>query len=103
MSSESPTTPSQRKSVLVTGATGYIGSRLIPRLLPHHDVRCLVRNPDRLDPTVRDQVETITGDVLNEECLGETLQGIDVAYYLIHGMGRGSDFQETDRTAAERF
>ncbi|PQO46237.1 NAD(P)H-binding protein [Blastopirellula marina] len=103
MSSESPTSSSHRKSVLVTGATGYIGSRLIPRLLPQHDVRCLVRDADRLDPAVRDHVRTVTGDVLHTASLRESLEGIDVAYYLIHGLGQGSDFEKIDRKAAEGF
>ncbi|UBM34437.1 NAD(P)H-binding protein [Bremerella sp. TYQ1] len=93
----------RRKKVLVTGATGYVGSRLIPRILPHHDVRCLVRNPDKLDPAVRDRVEITQGDVQHSHSLRQCLEGVDVAYYLIHGMGYGDDFQKKDRLAAEGF
>ena len=94
----------KRRTVLVTGATGYVGSHLLPRLVPHHNVRCLVRNPDKLDPAIRTQVEVTTGNVLHTPSLRQALQGVDVAYYLIHGMGgEGKDFQKTDRLAAEGF
>ncbi len=92
-----------KKSILITGATGYIGSRLIPRLLPFHNVRCFVRNPDRLDASYRAEVEIATGDVLQPATIQRSLEGIDVAYYLIHGMGKAKDFQRNDRLAAEAF
>jgi len=91
------------KKVLVTGATGYVGSRLVPRLLSHYDVRCLVRNPERLDDSIRDQVEVCQGDVMHSPSLRGCMQGVDVAIYLIHGLGYGPDFQKTDRLAAEGF
>ncbi len=93
----------RRKKVLVTGATGYVGSRLVPRILPHYDVRCLVRDPARLDDSIRDQVDVAQGDVMHSHSLEKCLQGVDVAFYLIHGMGYGADFQKKDRLAAENF
>ncbi|WDI44461.1 NAD(P)H-binding protein [Bremerella sp. P1] len=93
----------RQKTVLVTGATGYVGSRLVPRILPHYKVRCLVRDPSRLDKAIRDQVEVAQGDVMHSHSLQECLQGVDVAFYLIHGMGYGDDFQKKDRIAAENF
>ncbi|RCS52721.1 NAD-dependent epimerase/dehydratase family protein [Bremerella cremea] len=92
-----------RKSILVAGASGYIGSRLVPKLLPFHNVRCFVRNPDRLDPSYRDQVEISIGDVLHSDTIRKSLEGIDVAYYLIHGMGNAKDFEKNDRLAAQSF
>lgn len=92
--------------VLVTGATGYIGGRLVPRLLNSgFEVRCMTRDPAqlRLDPW-RAQVEVVAADALEPTSLGRALEGCDAAYYLIHGMGeaRGS-FDEVDRVAASNF
>ena len=91
--------------LLVTGATGYIGGRLVPRLLDAgHDVRCLVRDRARLDgrPWVR-AVEIAEGDVLKPETLTEAMANIDVAYYLIHSLGQGDDFHTRDQMAALNF
>ena len=90
--SASATHPSSRAArdqlILVSGATGYVGGRLVPRLLAAgHRVRCLVRDPSRLQG--RDwlpHVEVATGDVLRPAGLAEALAGVDVAYYLIHSM-----------------
>jgi uncharacterized protein YbjT (DUF2867 family) len=103
------TTPSSRASrdqlTLVSGATGYVGGRLVPRLLASgHRVRCLVRDPSRLQG--RDwlpQVEVATGDVLRPAGLSEALAGVDVAYYLIHSMAGGSGFHARDIVAARGF
>ena len=91
--------------VLVTGANGYIGGRLIPRLLDAgYSVRCMVRDPARLQgrPWLSD-VEVIQGDVLAPQSLAAPLQGIDVAYYLIHSLSAGHDFSERDEIAARAF
>ncbi len=91
--------------VLVTGATGYVGGRLVPCLLEHgHDVRVMVRDPGRVAgrPWSR-QVEIVRGDVEDLASLGPALEGIDTAYYLIHLMGAGGDFAERDRRAANNF
>ncbi|MFC5664912.1 NAD(P)H-binding protein, partial [Kitasatospora misakiensis] len=89
----------------MTGATGYIGGRLVPELLgTGRTVRCLVRDPDRLrDHPWRDRVEAVTGDVTRPESLAEAFTGIDVAYYLVHSLGTGPAFEATDRAAAEAF
>ena len=91
--------------VLVTGATGYIGGRLVPRLLERgFEVRCMTRDISRLtlDPW-RDQVEVVEADVLDGESLVGALDGCNAAYYLIHGMGSSTRFAEHDRAAAEHF
>jgi len=92
--------------VLVTGATGYMGGRLVPRLLDRGvEVRCMTRDPGQLtlDPW-RDQVEVVAADALVPESLGRALQGCDAAYYLIHAMGRSrGSFADRDRRAAENF
>ncbi|MFI9610645.1 SDR family oxidoreductase [Streptomyces sp. NPDC052023] len=90
---------------LVTGATGYIGGRLVPELLQAgHRVRCLTRSPDKLrDHTWRNQVEVARGDVTDAASAAEALRGIDVAYYLVHALGTGSGFEDADRRAARVF
>ena len=91
--------------VLVTGATGYIGGRLVPRLLEAgYRVRCLVRDATRLQGRVwRDEVEVVEGDVLRPDSLANALRGTAVAYYLVHSLGAGADFSERDAQAARNF
>jgi uncharacterized protein YbjT (DUF2867 family) len=91
--------------VLVTGATGYIGGRLVPPLLEvGHEVRCLVRDPRKLDQDPwRDRVEVIEGDILEPSTLDAALDGCDVAYYLVHSMDGVGHFADRDRTGAENF
>ncbi len=90
---------------LVTGATGYIGGRLVPRLLARgHRVRVLARDPDRAAGAPwADAADLVRGDVLDPSSLGPALAGVDVAYYLVHSMGSGGDFAERDRRAARAF
>jgi uncharacterized protein YbjT (DUF2867 family) len=91
--------------VLVTGATGYIGGRLVPHLLETgHDVRVMVRDPARIaGRRWANFVEVARGDVEDPESLAAALEGIDTAYYLIHLMDTGSDFAVRDRRAAQNF
>ncbi|MFG3001136.1 SDR family oxidoreductase [Streptomyces sp. NPDC048340] len=90
---------------LVSGATGYIGGRLVPELLDAgHRVRCLARSPEKLrDHPWAGRVEVARGDVTDPQSVGAALRGIDVAYYLVHSLGTGADFEERDRTAARVF
>src|SRR4051812_6915343 len=72
---------------LVTGATGYVGGRLIERLVSEQrPVRALARNPDKLAPA--EGVEAVAGDLVKDAGLREALDGIDTAYYLVHSMER---------------
>ena len=89
----SPRTPTGL--ILVTGATGYIGGRLVPRLLAAgHPVRCLARHPERLAGRRWPGVEVVQGDVSDPDSLDAALQGVAQAYYLVHAMGDNSpDFQ----------
>jgi len=89
--------------VLLTGATGHIGGRLLRRFeQAGRPVRCLVRQPVRLGPT-RSTTEVVQGDCLDEETLDHAMAGIDTAYYLVHSMAAGRDFADADRRAAENF
>jgi uncharacterized protein YbjT (DUF2867 family) len=91
--------------VLLTGATGYIGGRLLPRLLTDgHRVRCLVRDVSRAQQTLPGEAEIVRGDVVSGGGVAAALEGIDVAYYLVHSMGAGhADFAQRDRDAAHGF
>jgi uncharacterized protein YbjT (DUF2867 family) len=90
--------------ILVTGATGYVGGRLWRALeAVGRPVRCLARRQTELASRVRETTEVVTGDVLEADSLGPALSGVEAAYYLIHSMGSGSDFEEQDRTAAYNF
>jgi uncharacterized protein YbjT (DUF2867 family) len=92
---------------LVTGATGYVGTRLIDRLARDgRPVRALARDPSRL--AAADGVAPVVADVLTGEGLDAALEGVDTAYYLVHSMEAGSgngggSFGERDRRAARNF
>ena len=88
---------------LVTGATGYIGGRLVPRLLENgFTVRALARNPDKLaNVPWRDRIEVARGDLGDPASLEEAFDGVDVVYYLVHSMGFEKDFAAEERRAAQ--
>lgn len=93
------------RTILVTGSTGYIGGRLVPRLLEAGcRVRCLARDPARLQgrPWVAN-VEVAVGDCLRAETLLPAMQGIELAFYLVHSMAGGRDFEQRDVLAARNF
>ena len=99
-----------RRLVLVTGATGYVGGRLVPRLLEQgYRVRCLARSPRKLSDrpwSNHPAVEVVRGDLLDgdREALERALAGVHAAYYLVHAMiSAGEAYAETDRRMAESF
>jgi uncharacterized protein YbjT (DUF2867 family) len=90
--------------ILLTGATGYIGGRLLKRLEAEtQQVRCMVRRPEFLRSRAGPETEIVRGDLLNTESLKQAMNGIHTAYYLVHSMGMADGFEETDREAAENF
>lgn len=95
----------ESRLVLVTGATGYVGGRLVQRLLESgYRVRVMVRDASRLQGRDwLDQVEVRQGDVLRSDTLPAALEGVGAAYYLIHSMIGSSDFHERDVVAARHF
>jgi uncharacterized protein YbjT (DUF2867 family) len=90
---------------LVTGASGYIGGRLVPELLrAGYRVRCMARSARRLrDHPWAGEVEVVEADATDAAATGRALAGVDVAYYLIHAIGGRRGFAETDRQAAQTF
>src|SRR5689334_3988189 len=95
------------KRAAVAGATGYVGGKLVGRLLAEDtEVIALARKPEKASDLADAGAEVRKGDVLERETLTEALQGAEVAYYLVHSMGRGSEdsgFADRDRKGAENF
>jgi uncharacterized protein YbjT (DUF2867 family) len=90
--------------VLVTGATGYVGGRLWRQLEANGKrVRCLVRRQSILASRVGSTTEVVEGDVLKPDTLEAAFEGVEMAYYLVHSMGSGGDFEAQDRAAAQNF
>ncbi len=101
MSSEPARKP---RAILLTGASGYVGGRLLRVLEARgHHIRCLARRPEYLEPKVGENTEVVRGDVLEPDTLQGAFEGIEVAYYLVHSMGSSGDFSDEDRRAAENF
>jgi uncharacterized protein YbjT (DUF2867 family) len=89
-------------TILVTGATGYVGGRLLHALLERGEsVRCLARRPEAIPP--EPGLEIVAGDALDADAVRGALEGIDVAYYLIHAMSSPDSFEQLDRRAAVIF
>ncbi len=91
--------------VLLTGATGYIGRRLKERLLEDEtcELRLFVRNEKKVRDTYRSRMEIVEGTTFDRETLKNALEGMDVAYYLVHSMGAHGDYEKLDRLSAENF
>jgi uncharacterized protein YbjT (DUF2867 family) len=94
---------SQRR-VLLTGATGYVGGRLLEALeQAGAPVRCLARRPEHLAGRVGSTTEVVAGDCLDAASLDPALRDVETAFYLVHSMGAKGDFAEQDRQAAQNF
>ncbi len=92
-------------NILLTGATGYIGSQLKEKLLQDESLRLrlFVRDANKVKEAVGRRVEVYEGSTFDKDSLRKALKGMDVAYYLIHSMGAKGDFEELDRISAENF
>ncbi len=102
MSQQAQSAPSA--PILLTGATGYVGGRLLDALAQRGQrVRCLVRRPARWAAPAAPDVEWVVGDCLDEDAVARACEGVDVAYYLVHSLCIGAEFEERDRAAAQAF
>ena len=91
-------------NVLLTGATGYVGGVLLPELERRgYEIRCLARRPAKLAGRTGPRTEVMAGDATDPDDLARACAGIDTAYWLVHSMESGVDFERADRLAAERF
>ncbi len=95
----------EKKNILITGATGYVGRRLCQRLLDRgcYDLKLLVRNKRKVQTAVADKVEIVEGSTFDNEALGKAASGVDTAFYLIHSMGAKKDFRDLDKESADNF
>ena len=90
--------------ILLTGATGYVGGRLLRALeAEERPVRCLARKPEHLRSRIGPMTQVVFGDVMDPATLAAALHGVEVAFYLVNSMGSGRDFETEDRRAAESF
>ena len=96
---------SKPHNILITGGTGYVGGRLIPLVRDRDNVRLrlMARKPEYLRARVGESLEIVAGDVSRPDTLSAALEGVETAFYLIHSMGSGSDFEDEDRIAARNF
>ena len=90
--------------ILLTGATGYVGGRLLQMLEQRgFRIRCMARRPEILAARVAPSTQVVKGDVLDHNSLQNALKGVSVAYYLVHSMSSEGSFEEKDRKAAHNF
>ena len=94
----------EKNLVLLTGATGYVGGRLLKVLEEsQYHLRCLVRRPELLRPRVDSKTDVVKADVLDRSSLIPAMDGVKIAFYLVHSMGSAESFEENDRIAAQNF
>ncbi len=91
-------------NILLTGATGYVGGRLLGELVKAgHRIRCLARRPEHLRGRAPAGVEIVAGDLRQAHSLPAAMAGVTTAYYLVHSLGAGEDFEEQERLSARNF
>ena len=101
---KSQATTQSKQVILITGATGYVGGRLLKRLEGGKlSIRCIARNPQYLVPRVDSKTEVIAGDVLDAQTLGLVMKDVTTAFYLIHAMGKSKNFEHDELLGARNF
>lgn len=104
LSTGSPAAIPRTSLILLTGASGYIGGRLLPALENQgYRLRCVARHPEILKAKVSPSIEVVEGDVLDRPGLDNALRGVDIAYYLVHSMSSTGSYEEKDRLGARNF
>ncbi|MBR61126.1 MAG: NAD(P)-dependent oxidoreductase [Dehalococcoidia bacterium] len=103
-SQQTQTANKSKQIVLITGATGYVGGRLLKRLEGRKlSIRCIARNPEYLMPRIDSNTEVIPGDVLDSQTLGLVMKNVTTAFYLIHAMGKSKNFEHDELLGARNF
>ena len=93
-----------RPRILLTGATGYVGRRLLRVLEDNgHSVRCLARRPENLRDRVSNATEVVRGDLLDRDSVFAAMAGVHTACYLVHSLGSSGDFADEERQCAQNF
>ena len=96
--------PAAAGTILLTGASGYVGRRLLGLLEQRSEpIRCLARRPETVRMACAESTQVVEGDVFDFDSLKRAMKGVHTAYYLIHCLHSGGDFEALDRRAAENF
>jgi uncharacterized protein YbjT (DUF2867 family) len=94
----------KNKTILLTGATGYVGGLLLPDLQrKYRNIKCMTRHPESLDENLVGNASAVYGDTSNLESLIKAMEGVDDAYYLVHSMADSDDFEELEAQSARNF
>jgi len=97
-------TSSENRTILLTGATGYVGGLLLPALSQKfRHVRCMTRNPSSIASGLEDGVTAVYGDTADQDSLIEAMKGVDDAFYLVHSLADSDDFEELEALSAKNF
>ena len=92
------------RTILLTGATGYVGGLLLPALSrKFRHVKCMTRNPSSIAAALEDGVTAVYGDTADHDSLEEAMEGVDDAFYLVHSLGDSDDFEELEAQSAKNF
>ena len=92
------------RTILLTGATGYVGGLLLPALSrKFRHVKCMTRNPSSIAAALEDGVTAVYGDTTDHDSLEEAMEGVDDAFYLVHSLGDSDDFEELEAQSAKNF
>ena len=92
------------RTILLTGATGYVGGLLLPALSrKFRHIKCMTRNPSSIAAALEDGVTAVYGDTTDHDSLEEAMEGVDDAFYLVHSLGDSDDFEELEAQSAKNF